>query len=82
MGSMALVIDKTKSAGRPPLYDAPMIVKPISLPADYWQYLLDEFGGYSPGIRQLIEEHQERKTEANTPHRGIVARDGERIMQE
>lgn len=63
-----------RGAGRPPMYDAPMIAKLVSLPTDYWQYLADELGGFSPGIRQLIEEHQERDYEALNKRRKRVIR--------
>lgn len=58
---------RRKGAGRPPdtgLFGEAMIAKLVKMPADYWQYLADELGGFSPGIRQLIEEHQEREYES------------------
>lgn len=54
-------------AGRPPgtgLFGEAMIARLIKMPPDYWFYLQEELGGYSSGIRQLIEEHQEREYQA------------------
>lgn len=54
--------EEKKKIGRPPIYNEPMVIRPVSLPATYWQYLMDELAdSYAAAIRRLIEEHQERK---------------------